>query len=213
METEINLDEIDNIIFDLGNVIIRLDIEATTRAFQKIYDTNYESAMEKLEEEGVFNAYEKGEISTLSFFKQLQQQSEKEISKDILEDAWNAMLLDIPDDRYQLLLNAKGEFRTFCLSNTNETHIDWIYAMLKESKGIANLNDYFEKVYLSHEMGMRKPDVEIFDKVLQDNSLDPGRTLFIDDTAGHLEGAKKAGIKVLHLTSFRLLDRLFKNAF
>ena len=81
--------------------------------------------------------------------------------------------------------------------------------MLKETEGIPNLNSYFERVYLSHEMGMRKPDVEIFNKVIDDNELNPKRTLFIDDTLGHLEGAKKAGIQVFHLPSFQLLDNFF----
>ncbi len=209
MQSNFNLNEIDNVIFDLGNVIIRLNIEATTAAFQQIYGSKYESAMQELEADVVFNAYEKGEISSGVFFEKLQQKAVKGVTKEELKAAWNAMLLDIPEDRYQLLLNAKKSYRTFCLSNTNETHIHWINAMLTESKGIPNLDDYFEKVYLSHEMGMRKPDVEIFEKVLQENNLNPERTLFIDDTAGHLEGAKKAGIKVLHLTSFRLLDRFF----
>jgi len=206
---EAMLKEIDNIIFDLGNVIIRLDINATDIAFQKIFGDQYKSIAHILNEDLIFNQYEKGEISSEQFYSQLAHKTNNNSSTKELRNAWNAMLLDIPESRYELLEQAKQNYRTFCLSNTNETHIDYINEMLVQTKGIPNLNDYFEKIYLSHEVGMRKPDVEIFKKVIDDNQLKPSRTLFIDDTVGHLEGAKKAGLKVLHLTSFQLLDDLF----
>lgn len=199
------IDQIDNIIYDLGNVIIRLDIEATDNAFKNLFQKDYDRILEELNEAEVFHNYEKGNISSNEFFNEIQLKA-PQVAIEELKNAWNAMLLDIPESRYDLLERTKKTHRTFCLSNTNETHIDFIYEMLEKTKGIPNLNQYFEKVYLSHEIHMRKPDVEIFEKVIADNNLDPSRTLFIDDTTGHLEGAKKAGIKVLHLTSFQLLE-------
>ena len=65
---------------------------------------------------------------------------------------------------------------------------------------------YFEKVYLSHEIELRKPNVEIFEFVIENNQLDPKRTLFIDDTAGHLEGAKQLGIHTYHLQAPEKLE-------
>lgn len=199
---------IKNIIFDLGNVIINLDIDATTQAFKKLYGTNYNSFMDLLEDKDVFNRYEKGEITTTEFVHELSSLSD-DVSEQQIKDAWNAMLLDIPEERFAILLAAKKEYRTFCLSNTNELHISFIYEQLKRTKGINNLDDYFETVYLSHEMGMRKPDVEIFEKVIQDEQLIPTETVFIDDTAGHLVGAKKANLIGVHMTPDLNLSLLF----
>lgn len=204
----IDLKEIKNIIFDLGNVIIDLDIAATDSAFKKLCSDRYEEVMNDLNKEFFFEKYETGKISTNEFVQTLQSMIGNGISEKAIIDAWNAMLLTIPDERYNILKSLKKDYRTFCLSNTNELHIEYVFNQLKQTKGIQNLDDYFERVYLSHEMGQRKPDVEIFETVINDNNLVPSKTLFIDDTAGHLEGAKKAGLHTFHMNEGRSLERV-----
>ena len=164
--------------------------------------------MAKLNTKNTFQDYEKGNISTDSFVQAIAKAS-KIVEEQAIKNAWNAMLLDIPEKRFKLLNEAKKNYRTFCLSNTNELHIDFIYKQLERVNNIPNLHQFFETVYLSHEMGMRKPDKEIFSKVISENKLDPSKTLFIDDTAGHLEGAKKTGLKTLHLSNGLSLEQLF----
>lgn len=204
----IDLKEIKNIIFDLGNVIIDLDIAATDSAFKKLCANRYEEVMNELNKEFFFEKYETGKISTNEFVQTLQSMIGNGISEKAIIDAWNAMLLTIPDERYNILKSLKKDYRTFCLSNTNELHIEYVFNQLKQTKGIQNLDDYFERVYLSHEMGQRKPDVEIFETVIHDNNLVPSETLFIDDTAGHLEGAKKAGLHTFHMSEGRSLEKV-----
>lgn len=205
---KIDLKGINNIIFDLGNVIIDLDMAATDSAFKKLCANNYHTIMAKLKEEFFFEKYETGKISTNEFVQTLKSMVGKEVSDKTIIDAWNAMLLTIPDVRYDILNSLKKDYRTFCLSNTNELHIEYVFNQLKQTKGIQNLDDYFERVYLSHEMGQRKPNVEIFETVINDNNLVPSETLFIDDTAGHLEGAKKAGLHTFHMNEGRSLERV-----
>jgi putative hydrolase of the HAD superfamily len=210
MSKLLNLENIDNIIFDLGMVIINLNQDATEKAFREIYGENYEQIIDELEGEDFFKKYETGHISTPQFLNQLQGKVKKQAPLELLSDAWNAMLLDIPDERFEILKWAKENFRTFCLSNTNELHIQFIYEKLKRERQMENLDRFFEKVYLSHEVGMRKPEVKIFEFVIKDNQLYPERTLFIDDTAGHLEGAKKAGLHTYHLEEGTVLEDLFE---
>lgn len=205
---KIDLKGINNIIFDLGNVIIDLDIAATDSAFKKLCANRYEEVMNELNKEFFFEKYETGKISTNEFVQTLQSMIGNGISEKAIIDAWNAMLLTIPDERYNILKSLKKDYRTFCLSNTNELHIEYVFNQLKQTKGIQNLDDYFERVYLSHEMGQRKPDVEIFETVIHDNNLIPSETLFIDDTAGHLEGAKKAGLHTFHMNEGRSLEKV-----
>ena len=104
------------------------------------------------------------------------------------------MLLDLPPARLDLLKKMKNTHRTFLLSNTNEIHIQCFSKSLQQQIGVSDLSDYFEKVYLSYEINLRKPDVEIFKYVLDNNRLNPAETLFIDDSPQHIEGAKKLGI-------------------
>src|SRR5690606_14443082 len=88
------------------------------------------------------------------------------------------------------------KFQLLLLSNTNEIHINWV------EKNIGHFNRFkscFEKFYLSYEIGMRKPDVDVFDFVLKDNGTRPENMLFIDDTKTHTDSAKKLGIQIWNL--------------
>lgn len=203
-----SLEGIENIIFDLGMVVIDLDLEATPKAFQKLFGKDYQKAFRELEERGHFQAYEKGEIDTDNFLKGLAYYLPAEKHSQ-LESAWNAMLGEIPESRFRILEKARDQFNTYCLSNTNELHIQFIYEYLKASWKIEKLDAYFEQVYLSHEIGMRKPDREIFEFVIRQNNLSPQNTLFIDDTAGHLKGAEKTGLRTYHLKAEEKLEDLF----
>ena len=203
-----NYPEIETIIFDLGNVIIDLDIEATDDAFENLFGYDYKEIKKELKEKGVFKKYEMGKISTSTFLNEIGAYSD-EVNHDEIKYAWNAMLLSIPDERFKILKDCAKNYRIFCLSNTNKLHVDFINKQLKSTKHIDNLNPYFEKVYFSHEIGMRKPNVDIFEKVISDNKLNPEKTLFIDDTKKHLEGAKSAGLQTLHLSDDLNLSLIF----
>lgn len=207
-----SLEGIDTIIFDLGMVIINLEMEATTNAFKDLFRGNYQAVIDQLNAIEHFEKYETGKISSHDFIQGIAKLAQEDIS-DLIPNAWNAMLKDIPDSRFSILNQAKKKYKTYCLSNTNEMHIEWIYEYLQKEKKIKNLDSFFDQVYLSHEIGMRKPDAEIFDYVIKLNSLDPKRTLFIDDTLGHLEGAKKCGLNTFHLSDDVNLEGLFKDQF
>ena len=142
-----NIEGIKNIIFDLGNVIIDLDTEATKQDFKFLYGPDYEEVMADLKERNIFKKFETGSISTQTFLNELASYDDN-ITFDEIKNAWSAMLLDIPEENYKILKKTKENYKTFCLSNTNKLHIDFIYKQLKSTKGITNLNGFFEKVYL-----------------------------------------------------------------
>ncbi|HOZ87408.1 MAG TPA: HAD-IA family hydrolase, partial [Bacteroidia bacterium] len=108
--------------------------------------------------------------------------------------AWNAMLLDVPEKRLDVLVKMKQQYNTFLLSNTCEPHITAFEHDLYIKHGVRNFNDYFDKVYYSCRIGMRKPDKEIFEFVLNDNVMLPSETVFIDDSEQHVKAAGECGI-------------------
>src|SRR5690606_27785293 len=109
--------------------------------------------------------------------------------------AWNAMILDFPVERLRFLEELSKKYRLFLLSNTNDLHIDAVRRALEKTTGHKNLEQYFEKTYFSSAIGMRKPDTRIFEFVCSENNLDPAKTIFIDDSPQHIEGAKSVGIE------------------
>lgn len=202
------MSEIKNIIFDLGGVIINLDIPKTIMEFNKLSSKPFESVYTQLQQSPLFDRFDKGEITENEFIEQLKSHLNPQVSSTQILDAWNAMLLDFPIHRLQLLSNLKTKYRLFLLSNTNESHINCFEADLQKQHGYKNLEPFFEKVYYSCRIGMRKPDTEIFDFVLQQHNLVANQTLFIDDSPQHIEGALKTGIRAYLLEKHKDISTL-----
>jgi putative hydrolase of the HAD superfamily len=199
-----------NIIFDLGGVILNIDYSLTSTAFSNVGITNFDDLFSQAQQQQLFDKYEKGLISSSDFRNEIRTISKKNLSDTIIDDAWNAMLLDLPIARLELLQVVKETHRTFLLSNTNDIHIQTLNKYLQHSFNINDFNDYFEKKYLSYEVGMRKPDAEIFEFVLSENNIVPSETLFIDDSRQHIEGAKNVGIHTHWLQKGETILDLFR---
>jgi glucose-1-phosphatase len=188
------LKNIRNIIFDLGGVIINLDIPKTIAEFNKLCPLKFEEIYTQAAQSELFDLFDRGSVSPEEFFSKLREKINYTGKEDVMILAWNAMLLDIPQKRLDLLVRAKQKYNTFLLSNTNETHIAVFERNLYLQHGVKNFEDYFDRVYYSCRMNLRKPDKEIFEFVLKENNLLPEETVFIDDSIQHVKGAGEAGI-------------------
>jgi glucose-1-phosphatase len=186
---------IKNIIFDLGGVIIDLDVDRTISEFNRISHVPFESIYTQAKQSELFNQLDKGQISHADFFEGVARELNYRGKKEDLVRAWNAMLLDVPAKRLDTLVKAKQNYNTFLLSNTCEPHIEVFERNLYLQHGIKNFEDYFDKVYYSCRVGMRKPDKKIFELVLEENALLPEETVFIDDSIQHVQGAGACGIR------------------
>ena len=183
-----------NIIFDLGGVLINLDAGATSKAFRELGMADFDQQFSFAKQSGLFDDFDRGKISPEEFRNSLRKFLPPGTTDNAIDDAWNAMLLDVPPRRLHLLESLGKNYRLFLLSNTNEIHVAAFSRALEKTFGFRDFSGYFEKWYYSCRIGMRKPDREIFDFVLQENNLDPQQTLFIDDSKQHVEGARKSGI-------------------
>ncbi len=188
-----------NIIFDLGGVILNIDYLLAVKSFKDAGLGNFDTFFSQAQQRSLFDLYEKGQISSSDFRKELKTFCKEGIDDTTIDTAWNSMLLDLPAERLDLLKKFQKTHRTFLLSNTNEIHIDTFNIYLQNNFNIPDLAGHFEKLYLSYKVGMRKPDAEIFELVLSENNLDPQQTLFIDDSVQHIETAKKLGIQTYWL--------------
>ena len=194
-----NLSSFETIIFDLGGVVINLDYYKTTRAFEALGLKNFGEMYSQAAQTGLFDDFEKGKSSVPYFLNKLIDFLPTGTTANQVVEAWNAMILDFPKENLKLLEELKSSHRTFLLSNTNEIHIQKVHQHLQLVSPHKTLDPYFEKVYFSSDVKMRKPDVEIFEFVLKENNLNPATTLFIDDTEQHILGAQKVGIQTYHI--------------
>ncbi|MBS1644105.1 MAG: HAD family phosphatase [Bacteroidetes bacterium] len=199
-----------HIIFDLGGVLLNLNYLATEAAFIALGATEIKQHFSQLEQSDFFNLWEKGALTKQQFFDGIRAFANIEASDTEIAHAWNAMLLDFPLRRLQLLQQLQLHFDLFLLSNTNEIHLEAFNQILKETVGVPSLAHFFDKVYYSHQMGMRKPDAEIFLKVLNDNGLTPEKTLFLDDNPHNIAAANRLGIKTLLVTNSFGMEQIFR---
>lgn len=183
---------INTIIFDFGDVFINLDKEASKNAFKKLgLDGPNDDLI------ACNDLFEKGQITELqfieTFFKFIPNASVEDIRL-----AWNASIGDFPLYRLEFLQMLSTRYRLFLLTNTDSIHI----SRFEHKVGMSFYSDFyrcFEKVYYSYEMGMRKPDPEIFNTLLRKHDLSPKRTLFVDDKKSNTDIAHNLGIHVWNL--------------
>ena len=198
---------INTIIFDLGAVILNINYRNTIDQFKKLGLKNPNSFYSKASQNNLFNQIEVGEISSNEFLLELQKKMPDASLKKI-KNAWNSMLMDLPENRINLLKKLKLDYSIFLLSNTNNLHISKFKKILGHDK-YHEFYNLFNKVYYSNKIGFRKPHAEAFQLVLDENKLTSNKTLFIDDSSQHTEGAKKLGINIYHLKDNEEVTTLF----
>jgi FMN phosphatase YigB (HAD superfamily) len=201
--------KIKNLIFDLGGVIMDLDFSKTHEAFSRLSGISALELKEKIRHLDFLNEYEKGLISDSEFRSDMRSFLNCKATDYEIDLAWNALLLNITQERLKILLNLKSRYQTFLLSNTNNIHLKAVNEIVFQTSGKKSLNPFFHKAYFSHLMKMRKPDLAIFKQVLIENNLTAGETVFMDDILENIEGAKSAGIQTIHISSTNQILSLF----
>ena len=204
----LELNGVKNIIFDLGGVILNIDYDQTANAFKKIGINNFDDIYSQAKQGQVFDKLETGEL-TPDEFREYMKEIVPSLQLSAIDKAWNAMLLDLPAARIDLLKKLKKKYRLFLLSNTNEIHIKCFRKIIESSYGENIFDAIFEHQYYSSDIGMRKPNAQCFQYVLEKNGIEPSETLFIDDSIQHVEGARKLKINTYHLIPGEDITTLF----
>ena len=195
------MQNIKNIIFDYGNVIFEIDFKKTQEALTQLGITNSTEFFAHKSHHNLFNDFEIAAISPSQFREGIREAAgDNNLTDEAIDAAWNSLLIGVPPGIHEVLLKVKQKYRTFLLSNNNETHYNYIVDYLKKEFGMEDNSSLFEKAYYSQQMYLRKPNVEIFESVINENRLNPAETLFIDDSPQHIEGAKLAGLNTLLMT-------------
>ena len=190
-----------NILFDFGNVLFDLDLGKIPETLQNLCGDQYPVVMERLHQKRIVELYETGGISTTEFVDTLRDWAEQEfspqpITSDQVTSAWNSIFIGMPRHRFDFLLRLRQRYNVFLLSNINELHERWITDYMEREHNIQDFETrYFDGVYYSHLIRLRKPDREIYEYVLADAELIPGETMFFDDLQINVEAARQVGIQ------------------
>jgi len=195
------MQNIKNVIFDLGGVILNIDIKKTAAAFTRLGQESFENLFNIGHAAGFFKEYECGLIDDTGFITAVKERFQNKVTDQQVIDAWNALLLDFPASRIDFLKNIGSKYRLFLFSNTNALHREAFNVIYQNSFKNGHLDELFEKTYYSHILKMRKPDPASYQYIIDENGLNPAETLFIDDAMVNIEGAQKCGIQAFHLVA------------
>ena len=186
---------IKNIVFDFGGVLLDIDYNLTYDAMKEILHTDINPEFLSEEIKKIFYEFETGKSNVETFLWNIQRMAKKEVphGKEII-DAWNAMLIGWDASKFDLLLDLRKKYNVYLLSNTNELHLNWVYADLAKNHKITDFdNQFFDKTFYSHLIGYRKPDAEIFNFVTNSANVNSSETLFIDDMLQNIVSARLVG--------------------
>jgi putative hydrolase of the HAD superfamily len=196
-KTPLRMATIKNILFDLGNVLLNLNLDKTEEAFRDLLQEEFEMAYLKYEADRLFEQLEVGKITPFEFIQGMRSAAEVPMSDDDIIDGWNALLGDLPMARIDYLKELSQDYNIYLLSNTNAIHIMWLNDYLREQYNmrIGDFTGLFQKHYFSFELRLRKPQKAIFEHVIQDAGIDPKVTLFVDDGKVNIQTAQQLGFQ------------------
>lgn len=185
-------DGIKHLIFDLGNVVIDIDPQRTTKGFTDFGFPNIEAFLGHSRSMGFMADFQEGRMTEQNFFEEVRRYAGLELDEEMIKDAWNAMLLDYDVARIEKLLELKQRYRIFLFSNTNITHY---HNFANRVPLVGNISNLFEQTFYSHELGLAKPKPQAYERVLQLAGIEAHDTLFFDDLPENVEAAKKVGLR------------------
>lgn len=191
---------ISTLLFDLGGVILNIEYSLTIKAFQKIGGGDFQLCYSQATQSSLFDDFEIGAINENEFRNGIRTLLNINVLDQEIDDAWNAMLLDLPGARVDLLKRLRSKYRLILFSNTNQIHLRRFREIIGKQYGDPFLlESLFDNIYYSHELGKRKPNTEAFETILNQQGVRAAEVAFIDDSIQHVKGAIAVGINAHHL--------------
>ena len=200
------MQNIKTLIFDLGGVIINLKTEQEWQE-EDLLPNFHPEKLQALQQQEYFQQFETGKVSVPDFIRQLKDIAvDESITDDGVIHHWNGILKDIPAHRVDLLKKLAEKYRLVLLSNTNHIHMDFIRKYMQAEFGEDILQENFHTCYYSQEIGLRKPNKEIYEFVLKQQGVKASESLFLDDKKENLTEPEKLGIQTF-LVDFNALKQ------
>lgn len=186
-----------NIVFDLGGVIMTICQEEAIKRFKSIGFKNVENYLNPYTQTDIFGDIEEGKISAEQFRAKLSELIGKEVTYEECKFAWLGYRQDVPLRNLDILRKLKAQgYKLILLSNTNPFMMSW--GLSGEFDGNGNsLESYFDSLYLSYKLGVMKPNKKIFQYIIDNEKIQPGESLFIDDGERNINAARLLGFKTL----------------
>jgi putative hydrolase of the HAD superfamily len=187
----------ETLLFDLGGVIIDLNIERFHTACKKLGIKDPQQFFSLSTQDDFISQFEMGKIDEKNFLSKFSKELEQTTSTEIIKEAWCSMIDGIQPGVIETLKTLKNHYQIYALSNTNSIHLHYINKLLEQEHSVQSLQSLFHGCHLSFEINLRKPSQEYFENFIKKYSLNKNTALFIDDILKNTEACERAGIKSL----------------
>ncbi len=202
--------DIQAIIFDFGGVILDINPQLTMKEFEKLGAAKLNEEQTREFVDKIIRKFERGIYTPEVFRNKVKSFLNFEAGDHEIDDAWNALLFDIPGERVKVIEHVREHYRIFLLSNSNEIHYDLFVRDLQLRFGYREFDDLFEKSYFSFDTHLTKPDPEAFEFIINQHEMDPSKTLFIDDHENNIRAASALGLKTYLLKAPERIRDIFE---
>lgn len=193
---------IKNIIFDLGNVLIRFKPEEfVNKNIKKEYREKFFNAVFKGQEWADLDRGVLEYSDAVKIFSEKIPECSSEIKK--LFDNYILDVLEPIEKNIEIMKSLKGKYKLFVLSNFHYPAFDYIFKNWEFFK-------YFDGKVVSGHCKLLKPEKKIYELLCLTYSLKPNECVFIDDTKANIESAEEFGINGIHLTDINILEEKLK---
>ena len=200
----IHSNSVDALLFDLGGVVIEIDFDRAFWYWSLYSNQDRETIKSKFEFDSYYERHERGEIGASEYFASLRGSLGINIGDEEFLKGWNSIFVGEISGVVKLLSDIKEKLPIYAFSNTNLTHKSvW-------SEMFAHVPALFRKMFVSCEMGMRKPEPEAFNAISQEIGIKPEHILFFDDSVENISGARKIGMQAVHVQSFKDIENNLK---
>lgn len=193
------LQGVDAIIFDFGNVLIDLDYPRVIREFSEVAAKNQHEIEELVVTAPILQRFERGMSTPAEFRKEINGLLGTQLPEAKFDAIWNSMLKSVTKERLDKVLKIGEKYDTYILSNSNLIHELAFEEMIMEETGMPSIRDFVKEAFFSHEVGMNKPHMNIYEHVIEEIDNYPSRMLFLDDRLDNVEAAQKAGMKAVQI--------------
>ncbi|MEX1346416.1 MAG: HAD family phosphatase [Desulfobacterales bacterium] len=198
--SDISSNSVDALLFDLGGVVIEIDFDRVFSHWAQSSNQSLEIIKSRFAFDSNYERHERGEIEASEYFASLRKSMEINISDEEFTAGWNSLYVGEMPGVSTLLSTVGEKLPIYAFTNSNFTH------QLVWSNKFKKVLSLFREVFVSSEIGKRKPEPAAFHAISNDIGVKLENILFFDDSLENIEGAEKVGIQTVHVTSPRDIE-------
>ena len=185
--------KIEGLLFDLGGVVIEIDFERALQTWKQWTSLPIEEMRHRFKIDEPYEKHERGEIEAPEYFTHLRKVLELEAKDSEINLGWNAIFLNEIKETVNYIQTVKEQLPCFAFTNSNPAHqVFWMSAFPRAV-------DSFHQIFVSSELGLRKPDPRSFEAIADTIGIGLDTMLFFDDSVENVMGAKAVGMHAIHV--------------